>query len=299
MINSLQDKDIKLLRMFHIIARTKSFATAAIELNISQSAISTRMAELETRIGSRLCERGHGHFKLTNRGKRVLKASEELFSALDIFITDIQEYDGEITGEFHIGLIDNSVTLDDPRIRNAISHFTRIAPLVSIKPFIGHSLELEKRVINEQLECAIGLFYHKSEQLIFDPLFDEEHLLYCSNSSDLFGIEDNRINRNILKKTPYVSWDHSEKFLEWEPPYDFNIRTSSPFIEGIVYLILSGRYIGYLPTHYAEPWVRKNELRPIKPKITSRKIKFNLIRRKNSHTSRIMKHFIRTIEIQT
>ena len=297
MINSLQDKDIKLLRMFYIIARTKSFATAAIELNISQSAISTRMAELETRIGSRLCERGHGNFKLTNRGKRVLKASEELFSALDNFITDIEEYDGEITGEFRLGLIDNSVTVDDPRIRNAISDFTHIAPLVSIKTFIGHSLELEKRVIDEQLHCAIGLFYHKSEQLRYDPLFDEEHLLYCSSSSDLFDIEDNRINKNILKKTPYVSWDHSEKFPEWEPPYEFNINTSSPFIEGIVYLILSGRYIGYLPTHYAEPWVRKNELRPIKPKITSRKIKFNLIRRKTSHTSKIMKNFIKTLKI--
>jgi len=299
MINSLQDKDIKLLKMFYIIAQTRSFATASIELNISQSAISTRMAELETRIGSRLCERGHGHFKLTNRGKRVLKASEELFGALDNFITDIETYDGEVTGEFRIGLIDNSISVDDPKIRNAISDYTRIAPLVTIKTYIGHSLELEKRVIDEQLHCAIGLFYHQSEQLRYDPLFDEEHLLYCSSSNNLFDIEDKRINKNILKKTPYVSWDHSEKFPEWEPPYEFNINTSSPFIEGVAYLILSGKYIGYLPTHYAEAWVKKNILRPIKPKITSRKIKFNLIRRKSSYTSKIMKGFIKSLNIKT
>ena len=146
-------------------------------------------------------------------------------------------------------------------------------------------------------------YYETISKISLDEfsLFDEEHLLYCSSSNNLFDIEDKRINKNILKKTPYVSWDHSDKFPEWEPPYEFNINTSSPFIEGVAYLILSGKYIGYLPKHYAEAWVKKNILRPIKPKITSRKISRTIIRRKRYRTFMILRihYFIKVLNLFT
>jgi DNA-binding transcriptional LysR family regulator len=297
MLNSLQDKDIKLLRMFYVIAKHGSFAAAQIELNLSQSAISTQMAQLETRLGFRLCERGHGNFIITNRGTKVLKASKELFSSLEGFISNIEEYDGEIRGEFRIGLIDNSITIPNSRILDAISEFTNDAPNINIKPYIGHAIELETRVIDDRLHCAVGLFYHQIESLKYYPLFDEKHLLYCSNSNKLFDIEDKSISNNLLMETPYVSWDHAEKFKRWKSPFKFNISTSSPYMEGVAYLILSGKYIGYLPAHYAESWVKKNMLRPIKPKLTSRNMKFSLIRRKSLHVSRLMNIFLNTLNL--
>jgi len=36
-------------------------------------------------------------------------------------------------------------------------------------------------------------------------------------------------------------------------------------MESIAYLILSGKYIGYLPSHYAQGWVARQKMREIEP----------------------------------
>jgi hypothetical protein len=57
--------DFKLLRIFVCVARHQGFAKAQQELNLTTSAISTYMGQLETRLGFKLCERGRGGFSLT------------------------------------------------------------------------------------------------------------------------------------------------------------------------------------------------------------------------------------------
>ena len=81
-LGSIQDADIRLLRIFHTIAVCGGFSRAQAKLNLSQSSISTHMSELETRMGTRLCERGHGTFELTDDGRAVLMAAEKLFAAV-------------------------------------------------------------------------------------------------------------------------------------------------------------------------------------------------------------------------
>ena len=56
MLGALTDSDIKLLRVFYVIAQCGGFSAAQAQLNLSQSAISTRMAQLEARLGCRLHE---------------------------------------------------------------------------------------------------------------------------------------------------------------------------------------------------------------------------------------------------
>jgi len=295
MLRSLQDKDIKLLRMFSVIAKHRSFAGAQVELGLSQSAISTQMSVLETRLGFRLCERGHGNFKLTTRGKKVLIALEKLSVSLDTFISDMEEFDGELKGEFKIGIIDNSITIGNSIVVDAIKSFTEAMPEVEVKIKVGNALDLQQRVTDDLLDCAIGLFNQRHENLKYTALFTEEHLLYCSKSNELFSIDDEDLSNKKLEGVPYVSWDEAERSSQWKSPYRHNISASSSYIEGAAYLILSGKYIGYLPTHYAKRWIENESLRPLKPKITSRKMMFELIQRKTSHTSRFAAYFIQAL----
>lgn len=58
MYNSVQGIDLRLLHIYVTIARCEGFSAAQAHLNMSQSAISSSMAALETRLGYRLCERG-------------------------------------------------------------------------------------------------------------------------------------------------------------------------------------------------------------------------------------------------
>lgn len=61
--------DLKLLRIFISVVRHQGFANAQRELNLSTSAISTYMSQLEGALGIVLCHRGRGGFSLTSKGE--------------------------------------------------------------------------------------------------------------------------------------------------------------------------------------------------------------------------------------
>jgi len=292
MLGSLQDPDIKLLRMFYIITRCGGFSAAQAQLNLSQSAISTQMAQLEARLDCRLCERGRGVFKLTNEGKAVIRASEKLFGALEDFRADIAESQGRMTGELRLGLIDNCVTHTNSLIRDAISRFVAVAVEAKISIYVGGAVELEQQVLDDRLHLAIGLFHHQLESIDYRPLMTEDHLLYCASSHPFFDMKDEQLTENALKTARYVSWGYGEGLPEWQPPFQFNDVASSPHIEGVAYLVLSGVYVGYLPTHYATIWVNQGLMRPILSEQTQRSTPISLIRRKSARVSRLMKSFL-------
>ncbi len=297
MLGKLSDSDIKLLRIFYVIAQCGGFSAAQAQLNLSQSAISTRMAQLEARLGSRLCERGRGTFKLTSEGHAVILASRKLFAALEDFRTDVAEAQGSLTGELRLGIIDNSVTHEDERIRKAIATFATAAPEARLSIFVGGAVELEQQVLDNRLHLAIGLFHHKLESLEYTELFSEEHMLYCATEHPLFDVPDRDITADRMREARYVSWGYGEGLPGWQPPYTFKEVASSPYIEGVAYLILSGAYIGYLPSHYARFWLAERRIRPILANETWRSVKFGLVRKRSQRESRLARVFLDSLGI--
>lgn len=292
LLGSVQDADIKLLRMFYVIAKCGGFSAAQAQLNMSQSAISTQMAQLEARLDCRLCERGRGVFKLTNHGKAVLRASEKLFGALEDFRADVAESQGRLTGELRLGLIDNSVTHSCSLIRDTISRFVAVATEARISIYVGGAVELEQQILDDRLHLAIGLFHHRIESIDYLPLMEEEHVLYCARSHPFFNLPDSELDAKALQDARYVSWGYSEGLHGWQAPFPFNEVASSPYIEGVAYLILSGGYVGYLPKHYAHNWVREGLMRPIMEEKTHRSTPMSLIKRKSARASRLMRAFL-------
>ncbi|QND98673.1 HTH-type transcriptional activator AmpR [Burkholderia cenocepacia] len=71
-----------LLRAFEAVARLKSFRQAAVEIGVSQSAISQRVAALETRLATCLIHREHGRFALTRDGLAYLATAEGVLRTL-------------------------------------------------------------------------------------------------------------------------------------------------------------------------------------------------------------------------
>lgn len=83
------------------------------------------MAALETRLGMRLCQRGRIGFRLTDTGKRVYAAAQQLFSAHADFQAEIGRLRGQLLGSLHIGVMENTATNPKARIHQAIARFMR------------------------------------------------------------------------------------------------------------------------------------------------------------------------------
>ena len=77
------DTDIRLLRIFRTVVESGGFSAAEVELNISVSAISIAVADLEKRLGMKLCQRGRAGFALTDEGGEVYQAVLQLLASLE------------------------------------------------------------------------------------------------------------------------------------------------------------------------------------------------------------------------
>ena len=71
------------LRVFNAVARHGSFSAAAVELGISQPAVSTQIRSLERAHGAQLCDRGRKGVTLTELGRELFRATQRLDDLLD------------------------------------------------------------------------------------------------------------------------------------------------------------------------------------------------------------------------
>ena len=78
---------ISQLRILVAVAKYKNFSEAALDLDISQSAVSHAIATLETQLGVILFHRGHNGAELTSVGKQVLAPAQQTLSLLREIVT--------------------------------------------------------------------------------------------------------------------------------------------------------------------------------------------------------------------
>jgi len=264
MLSQLNQVDIRLLRVFSRVVECGGFSAAQTELDLSQSTISSHMADLEARLGMRLCHRGRGGFRLTEDGHLVYEAAQQLFLALEAFTSQIEAKKGQLTGELHIGSVDNVMTNTDLPLAQSIDRFKRREPSVRLTLRIGTPAEIERGVSEGRFQVGLGGYTSRAPGVEYIRLSGEEQRLYCGRGHPLFGRGDRNIKDRELLRADYVARGYvplSHLPLKGPP----KIAAVAYNIEAIAIFIRSGRYIGFLPAHYAEPWVEKGEMRALRP----------------------------------
>ena len=76
--------ELRELRFFVTVARTCNYSRAAEALFTSQPAVSRGIAQLETRLGSRLFDRTSRQVALTGAGATLLPAAEQVIRAAEM-----------------------------------------------------------------------------------------------------------------------------------------------------------------------------------------------------------------------
>lgn len=276
----LDPADIRLLRIFAQIVDAGGFSAAQIALNVSQSTISAKMAELEARLGTRLCRRGRAGFALTESGRRVYEASRLLFRALDEFSAQVGDVRGRLVGELHIAALDALASNPDCRLAEAIDRFKQRGGAVQMTLHIANPLEIERAVLEGRYHLGIASFPSHAPGLSYRFLFDEEQQLYCGRAHPFFKRSDRSLSVRECENADYVrrgyyagSLRHGKFRPRHETATAYNMEATATFI-------LSGRYIGHLPTHYAQPWVDRGELRSLIPNRVAYRTRFEAVQRK-------------------
>jgi DNA-binding transcriptional LysR family regulator len=95
--------DIIDLRFFVTITESGSLAEAARRLDVSPSAVSQRLRQLELRLGMQLAHRSTRRFSLTEEGELFHAGAVTLLADLDALVDTLRERSGEVAGTLHVG----------------------------------------------------------------------------------------------------------------------------------------------------------------------------------------------------
>ncbi|MBT9552706.1 MAG: LysR family transcriptional regulator [Hydrogenophaga sp.] len=292
-LGQVGDTDIRLLKVFKAVVDCGGMAAAELELNIGRSTISRHVKDLEQRLGLVLCRRGRGGFALTDDGQRVHADTLQLLDALESFRTHVGQMHGELTGTLRLGLFDKTVTNPAARIDRAIRAFRERAPQVRLDLTVGAINVLEPAVIDGQLQLAIVPDHRRSQSLNYAPLFPEQMRLYGGREHPLFGRQ--RVGLDDLRAVEFAGLAFHSPNMEATRRLGLKRSAVVNDQEAVALLVRSGRYVGFLPEHYAALFEAQGEMRRLGPAEVGYLVDFVAVTRGPSSTSRLTQTFLQCL----
>jgi len=247
--------DLRLLRIFQAVVRHEGFAAAQDVLGLSPGTISNHIAHLEARFGVRLCERGRRGFSLTPDGLRINEAAENLLRSVENFASIVGSVRGELTGTVHLGTVDAMHTNTAAPLHRAIAAFSERAPKVVLHVEIASPQDLLQRLLDGRYTVILAPHEELHPSLVSRPLYQEEQRLYCGKQHPLFKYGKD-LTLDMVRQQAYVGRTYMQgEGLERDR--EFNLQAITSHMEAIAILVNSGRYLGYLPVHFARHFVEE------------------------------------------
>ncbi|MEJ2042687.1 MAG: LysR family transcriptional regulator [Reinekea sp.] len=289
-LGQVSDYDLRLLRLFKTVAECGSFSAAESALGITRSAVSLQMSDLEKRLGMRLCQRGRAGFALTDEGRDVLRAADILLAAVENFRTEVNQINQALKGDLNIGIVNNLVTMPQMRVTHALKQLCGKSSDVRINISMSTPGEIERGLIDGRLHVGVIPMNNMLSGLEYSQLYQESAHLYCSHEHSLF--EQPEPDDEQLKVTDAVIPSYRMTAEAMALHQRLNCTATASDREGIAFLILTGRYIGFLPDHYAANWVDRGKMKSLCPEQLFFDSKLAIATRKGRRSNLIVESFL-------
>ncbi|MHC8294855.1 LysR substrate-binding domain-containing protein [Pseudomonas sp. LB3P58] len=196
------------LKAFEVAGSTGSFTRAAELLNVTQSAVSRQVRQLEEQLGENLLERRHHHLELTSAGRVLLRALHQSFDKIELTVRSIQQ-------KSHA----NRLHINAPPTFTSRWLMPRLGRLREKHPELELSITTrlqDSLAETSTLDCAIRFGDGEWDGLDSSLLIQERHIAVCAPS--LYarewsegGIDLNRLTLlHVLAREDqrYLTWKH-------------------------------------------------------------------------------------------
>lgn len=195
--------------VFISVAENLSFSRAADDLNISQPAITRHIKELEERYHTNLFERKGNKIYLTKAGEKVYNVFKQIAQQYRELDFEIGQMHNSISGEFIIGA---SSTISQYVIPKIIASFHKQYPKIQIILMNGNSFDMEKLLINNQVDMAL-VENHSSQSGIQYRNFLDDELIIVTGKNSVYAKRET-ISKDDLSQFPIVLREQGSGTLE-------------------------------------------------------------------------------------
>ncbi len=170
--------DLDDLHIFRSVVRAGGIMRAASQLNRVPSNVTTRIKQLEERLGVKLFRRQGRGLALTDAGHALLGHAERLLRLADEAEQELRN--GVVRGVLRLGSLESAAGVRLPPI---LSTYYANHPQTSIELQTGTPDALLRRVVQFEIEAAFVSEPFEKKSLSSMPFFDEELVLITAKSA--------------------------------------------------------------------------------------------------------------------
>lgn len=290
-LGQLGDMDLRLLRVFKAVVDCGGMAAAELELNIGTSTVSRHVKDLEVRLGLTLCRRGRAGFSLTTEGERIYAETVRLLAATDAFRSGVDEIHRRMGGRLTVAVFDKTASNPAAHIGQAMALFCARAPEVELHVHVAPINAIERGVIDGQFQVGVIPGHRRSASLSYDLLFDETMYLYGGAQHPLFPQPAQDPGWDGLAQQQFAGLGYHSPNMDLSQHKRLPRKATGFDQEAIAHLILSGRFLGFLPDHYAAGFVAQGLMRAINPSVLQYTCSFLGIVRRSPQPARATRLF--------
>ncbi len=243
------------VRYFIAAAELGQVSHAAVELNVSQSAVTAAIKQLEDLLGARLLVRHASGVSLTLEGARFLPQARAIAAA----VAEAMRVSGEtatVEGRVRVGV---SYTIAGYFLPPYLARFRRAYPQVTIELHETHRTAIEDGLVRDGLDLAVMLTSNleNTDQLRCETLFRSARRLWLPVDHPLQKAE--RVSLADVAREPYIMLTVDEAAFTakryWDrTPHQPNVIFQTSSVEAVRSMVAAGMGVTILSDMVYRPW---------------------------------------------
>lgn len=191
------------------LSHNENISKAAEELNVTQSAVSQALKNLEAKVGFPIVTRQGKSVNLTESGMRLAKVAKQYFKRIEETIEQIHLENHEIKGKIHVGSL---YGLGKTWLSSRMLDFLAAYPQLEVRLSMDFPETLIKKFEQHEIDCLI-----MPEHLV--PAFADKKDLHSEYSTLVFPESFNITAKSDLKEIlghPIIFYDNNDPtFYRW------------------------------------------------------------------------------------
>ncbi len=271
---------LRQLQVFHLVATHQSVSDAAKELNISQSAASMSLAQLEAMLDKPLFNRQGRRMELTTWGLWLRPHVYEMLNSCHAIEAGIKELD-LVSGKISVGA---SQTPAEHLVPELFSVMVKHHPRLNIQLNVKNTEGVIEGLLDYDFDLGIIEGHCDSEKIDQKKWCEDELVVFASANHALTKQENVKLSQLeqaqwILREqgagTREVFDSHIHKHIE-----RINVHREYDQVSVILAMVAQGQYLGCLSYRSVQPFVDAGKLKILNVPTLSIRRHFSFIWRK-------------------
>jgi DNA-binding transcriptional LysR family regulator len=252
-----------MLQVLIALSHNENISKAAEELNVTQSAVSQALKNLENKVGFPVITRQGKSVKLTDNGMKLAKVAKQYFKRIEETIEQIHLENHEIKGKLHVGSL---YGLGKTWLSSRMLDFLSTYPELEVRLSMDFPETIIKKFEAHEIDCLI-----MPEHLV--PAFADKLDLHDERTtlvfSDKFKIDKNTELKEILT-LPVIFYENNDpNFYRWcrekfgVVPRNIRPRLVVNSFGQMLQAVNEGLGIAIVPTHVLKRSNFKSKLKTV------------------------------------